>query len=314
MRAILSRTGPLLVRLSFPVALLLLGTFFLGGRIGFWSDDYWHNLRNPATGELPEISFRGLTMDRGFFLRPLFYVVVPALTTLAWKTQWPAHLAVTLVHGLVVAWLWRLMRLLGVSARAGAAAALLFMVYPGHFEAVFWTAALPTTIATALMLRLMIVQVRYARRERPFDSGRGWWAVAAMPALVFEVCCLNEQPAMGVLAMPLVYWAACRRCEGSPEQSWVVELWRALSPAFLCGIAVLAYAAFVVFDPHKPAGSRGSAEQFVTLGQLPARVAYFGDVLWRRLVLKNFWGGALGMGWERRGWWGRSRSCGFGDG
>ena len=71
----------------------LLGTFFLGGRIGFWSDDYWHNLRNPTTGALPALTFHGLTMDRGFFLRPLFYLVVPAVTTLSWKAQWPAHVA-----------------------------------------------------------------------------------------------------------------------------------------------------------------------------------------------------------------------------
>jgi hypothetical protein len=294
----LAGIGEGLLRMSFPVALLLLGTFFLGGRIGFWSDDYWHNLRDPVTGRLPPMTFSGLTMNRGFFLRPLFYMIVPPVTTLAWKTQWPAHLLQTGVHGLVAALLWRLMRELGLSRRASAAAALMFMAYPGHFEAVFWTAALPTAIATALMLRLMTVYVRYARREGPFAGGGGWWAVAAMPALVFIVCCLNEQPAMGVLALPLVYRAAVAARGARAGSGRAEELRRALGPALVCGIAVLVYTALVLLDPHKPAGARGSAQQFVTPGELPERTAYFVNVLWRRIVLMNFWRGALGMGWE----------------
>ena len=42
-------------------------------------------------GALPALTFHGLTMDRGFFLRPLFYLIVPAVTTLSWKAQWPAR-------------------------------------------------------------------------------------------------------------------------------------------------------------------------------------------------------------------------------
>jgi hypothetical protein len=296
---------------AFPGALLLFATFFLGGRIGFWSDDYWHNLRGPG-GELPVLTFSGMTMDRGFFLRPLFYWAVPAVTTLSWKTQWPAHLLLTATHGLVVLLLWRLMRTLGLSARGAVAAALLFMVYPGSFEALFWTAALPTPVATALMLRLMTVYAQHARREKAFAGAgaRGWLSLAAMPALAFEVCCFNEQPAMGVLALPLVYWAA-RRSDPSPWPGSGAREWaRALAPAAGCGLAVLAYAALVVLEPNKPPGARGSAEQFVTLHELPARAAYFGNVLWRRLVLLNFGPGAWKLGWRiiaGEGWSGWAR-------
>jgi hypothetical protein len=302
--SLLARAWRLLRGAAFPGALLLFATFFLGGRIGFWSDDYWHNLRGPD-GRMPPLTFDGLTMNRGFFLRPLFYVVVPAVTTVAWKTQWPAHLLLTGSHGLVTLLLWKLLRAVGVSGRAAVAAALLFMVYPATFEALLWTAALPTSIATAMMLRLMIVYAAYARAEGAFSGTRGWVSLAVMPALALEVCCLNEQPAMGVLALPVVYWAA-RRAGGltaAREREWT----RALAPAAACGLAVAAYTALVVLDPNKPAGSRGSAEQFLTLHELPARAAYFGNVLWRRLVLWNFGPGACRLGWQTiagEGWTG----------
>src|SRR5204863_3588758 len=51
----------------FPLLLLGFAAFFLGGRIGWWSDDYWHCQLDPVTG-----AREGLTIRRGFFLRPLF--------------------------------------------------------------------------------------------------------------------------------------------------------------------------------------------------------------------------------------------------
>lgn len=288
---------------AFPPVLLLFATFFLGGRIGFWADDYWHNQRIPATGRLPALTYHNLTIDRGFFLRPLFYKIVPALTTLSWRLQWPAHLAMTLSHGLVVFLLWRLMRTLGLPRRASAAGALLFMVYPAQFETLFWVSALPTSLGTALMLGLMLLYAAFARRRGRLASGGGWWCVPAMPLVAFAICCLNEQPAMGVLALPLVYVAALagepargERPSGTlrPVNHWA----RAILPTVFCGLAVLLYVKLVISDPNKPAGSRGSAEQFVKLADLPERVRGFVDIMWRRMVLMNFWRGALGMGWN----------------
>src|SRR5262245_57552131 len=73
-------------RLAFPVALFLFAGLFFGGRLGWWSDDYWHNLRDPVTGRVGPVF-----MDRGFFLRPLFYRIVPAVTTLLWHDDRVAH-------------------------------------------------------------------------------------------------------------------------------------------------------------------------------------------------------------------------------
>ncbi|MEX2217212.1 MAG: hypothetical protein WD749_00505 [Phycisphaerales bacterium] len=286
---------------AFPLALLVFSTFFLLGRTGFWSDDYWHNLRNPVTGELPPLTWEGLTVNRGFFLRPLFYIVVPPITTLAWEAQggWPAHLAMTLAHGLVVLLLWRLMLALHLERRAAAAAALLYMVFPASFEALFWVSALPTTLATALMLAVFLGFARHARADGLFRPGRYLAFLAVLPAAAFAVCCLNEQPAMGVLCLPLVYWAALppRRAGEPREMSNTAHVLRAIIPTILCGLAVLLYAALVLApDPDKPAGFRGGPGQFVTLAGLPVRIATFFDVLWRRLVLKNFAPGALALG------------------
>ena len=56
---------------AFPVFLLLFATFFLGGQIGFWSDDYWHNQRDPVTQAMPNLWASG-----HLSLKPL--VIAPA--------------------------------------------------------------------------------------------------------------------------------------------------------------------------------------------------------------------------------------------
>jgi hypothetical protein len=278
---------------SFPVLLLLFATFFLLGRIGFWSDDYWHNLRDPVSGELAPLTVNGLTINRGFFIRPLFYKIVPPITTLAWRSQWPAHLLMTVAHGTVVLLLWRLMLILGARRPAAGAAALLFMVYPAHFEAVFWVSALPTTVASALMIVLMLLIVRSARAAAQHRTIALVAASVLAPAIAFTMCCLNEQPAMGVLALPLVYLAARRRGDRAS-----LTLLRAGVPTLVAGVAVLLYTHLLLHDPRKPPGTRGSTDQLVGLSDVPARVAYFADLVWQRLMLQDFAAGAFRLGWR----------------
>jgi hypothetical protein len=205
---------------------------------------------------------------------------------------------------------------LGARRRAAGGAALLFIVYPAHFEAVFWLAALPTMLASAAMLALLLLMTALARHEQPGrTTDRLWFAsLLTYPAAAFTICCLNEQPAMGVLALPLVYWCQrSRTCLASDRESPTPEtpadhasgssnlrcaLLRAGVPTLLAGLAVLLYAWLLLTDPNKPAGARGSAEHLVTLSQLPARTLYFLDVLWRRLALRNFAAGAFHLGWS----------------
>lgn len=271
----------------FPGLLFAYATLFFGGRLGWWSDDYWHNQRDAITGQ-PE----GWIIRRGFFLRPLFYRIVPPVTTWSWRSQWPAHVLEALQHAAVVVVLWRLMVSLGATRRAAAAAALLFMVYPAQFETIFWVSAIPTSLACLLMLTAMFVMVWFARERI------GWWAAGAVPVLVFALCCLNEQPAAGVAALPLVYWAAL---PGSERRGagWRMHLVRALAPAALGAAAAVAYALLVLLDPNKVAGTRGSVQSMITAKNAWPHLLTFTDVLWRRLVLKNFAQGSLLTGFEQ---------------
>lgn len=268
----------------FPLVLFGFATLFFGGRIGWWTDDYWHNQRDPVSGRV-----EAWAIHRGFFLRPLFYRIVPAVTTWSWRSQWPAHVLEVASFGAMVAAVWVLLMKLGAGRRAAAAATLLFMVYPGQFETIFWVAALPTSMACVLMLIAMMLTVGMAR-------GRvGWWGAPLMAGLVFALCCLNEQPAAGVAGLPLVYWAAAGR---GGRARWRDAL-RALVPAGLCIGAGAAYAWLVLSDPNKVVGSRGSVQSMVRPGEAWAHLLWFVDVLWRRLVLKNFALGAMATGWAQ---------------
>lgn len=266
---------PAWLRAGFPVALFLVAAFFFGGQLGWWSDDYWHNQRDPISDAVSN-----LTIRRGFFLRPLFYIVVPAITTLTWHHDWIAHTVQALSHATVVVLLWRLLLSLGLARRAAAAAAMLFMVFPPQFEALYWFSALPTSLASGLMLVLMSLTVAFAR-------GRGWWTLALMPPLALGLCSLNEQPAAGILALPLVAMAAAPGA----------KVRRGFIPPLVCGIAVVVYAGLVVIEA--PAGSRGSGQNLVRFGDLGARIDYFATVLWRRMYMRNFARGALSLGWEQ---------------
>lgn len=284
-------------RSLFPAALLLFAGLFFAGSLGWWCDDYWHCRRDPVTG----LPFEW-AMDRGFLLRPLFYVVVPALTTALWKADWAAHAIHLGWHGAVVLLLWRLMMMLGIGKRAAAAGALLFMMYPSQFEAVFWFSALPTAMSAAVMLVVMMLGVAFAR-------GRvGWWAVVVMGVQTFVACCLNEQAASVAAAMPVLAWAAGRGdAPRLPPERGALGGWlRALAPGAVCCLACAAYLVMLQLSMKgAPVGARGSAESFVSLDRVGARAVYFVDVLWRRLVMKNWGGGALKEGWEQASgaWW-----------
>jgi hypothetical protein len=277
--------------LLFPVALLLSASYFLGGT-GWWSDDYWHNLRDPVTGDLGPT----LIISREFFLRPLFYRIVPPLTTLLWNHDWAAHLLQVFSHGIVTLLLFLLLRTFAIGPRPAAAAAILFMLFPPHFEAVLWFSALPTSLATMLMLGLMFTTIAFARRAGPLACRGGWWIVPLMMAAAFAICCLNEQPAAGILALPLVYLAALatHRPRSLVAQTPVSHFARALVPTFLSGCMVILYAAIV--RATAVPGSRGSSAGLIAPGELAERLPAFSAEIVQRLTMQNFAGGAFSLG------------------
>lgn len=295
---------------AFPLLLLFFATFFLFGQIGFWSDDYYYNLRDPVTGEFPA----SLLMSRHMFLRPLFYRTVPPLITLAWDHSWLLHLLQVLLHGLFALLLFSFLRTLGAAKGPAVAAVLLFMVYPVHFEAVLWISAIPTLLASGAMIGLLFLTIWFARSAGPLRKLGGWWSVPVMMGWTYLVCCLNEQPTAAIAIMPLLYF--CALCgtrgradlhPGSPlfagaatgPTRWAAvihHLPRAITPAVLCAGVVAIYTRKVVSTA--PEFSRGSARSFVPLDQMWDRAIVFWESVWNRLVMNEFARGAFSLGWR----------------
>ena len=205
-QTILRRLGP-----AFPVMLWLVAFFFLRGDTGWWADDYYNNQRLPD-GSMPPLNLSwkwplwSLGVKREFFIRPLMYQAAPAVTTLTWHHPWMAHLLQAVCHAGVVGLMWRLMRAMGVSRAAATLAGMVFLVYPGHYEAVMWAAALPTLLSVAMMLGVMFLMIGFARGRR-----RGWWRLLLMVPMTFAACCLNEQPAAGVAVLPVLCWCTRKK-------------------------------------------------------------------------------------------------------
>jgi hypothetical protein len=291
---------------SFPLILLFFATTFQLGGTGFWADDYWLNQRSPITGERPPLLEDGrltqstLIINRGFFLRPLFYTVAPPLVTLTWHADWLAHGVLVLAHGAVVLLLYRLMLRLGLARPPAAAASLLFMVYPMQYETLYWAAALPITLSALLMLVIFNLHAGLAFDRR---RGRRLAILALLPFLGFAVCSLNEQPASGILAMPLLYVVALRRAGGAggaakPRVAGDA-MW--LLPALLAGSGVITYLFLMKvglppFIRPVPPGVRGAADSLVRPADLPRRTAELAESVWHTLWRSQFARGALIQG------------------
>jgi hypothetical protein len=299
---LLDRSGLRVLAAAFPVILLVFATTFQLGGTGFWADDYWLNQRDILTGQLPPLLEEGrlthstLIINRGFFLRPLFYTIAPPLVTLTWEADWLAHGVLILSHSAVVLLLYRLMLRLGLARQPAAAASLLFMVYPMQYEVLYWAAAAPITLSALLMLVIFHMHAGLAARSlRGEGLGRAWptWAMLLLlPLLGFAACSLNEQPAAGVVAMPLLYLSARRAASaagdtGRPRLSRD-PFW--LFPAALAASGIVAYLLLMKFGLPPlirpvPEGVRGAADSLVRPGELPRRIEQVArsvrDTMWR---------------------------------
>ena len=217
----------------FPIALLAFSTFYFFGAIGHFNDDYFYLQRDLQTGEI-----RSLILDRPFHVwRPLFQVVVPALHTLLWDHVWAFHLLNTLLHGLNCWLLFRLCIRLGVSHRIAACASLLFMVYPAHFEAVFWLCCVPTLLGTALLLACFHAQLSWL--ERPAGETRGMTRLYPLGLAVaaFSIAALNEQPAGPLAILPLLFLLR----PPSAGCSIQTHARRSIVPPLCAGVALIIY-------------------------------------------------------------------------
>jgi hypothetical protein len=225
----------------FPVLLWLACTFFFAGDLGQWNDDYAYDLRDWATLEAP--AWYG-ARQTPYFWRPLYHVTVPPLQTALAEHNWINHAINAAAHGVVALLVWFLARALGLPWRGAAGAGLLFLAYPGAWEAPLWPSALPTVASAGVALAVAILFLAFVR-ERV-----GWWVLAPLALLAFVIPCFNEQAATVAAALPVLAWSA-----GAP-----VFGRRSVAGTAVCLLAVAAYVALYVWTA--PPGLRGSSGSF----------------------------------------------------
>ena len=272
---------------AFPFLLWFLATFYFLGDLGWWNDDYFFCMADPATGQHASL----ILTARDPYLpatghlnpwRPLHFIFTPSLVTLTWNAPWIAHLFGAAVHGLCSTLLFRLMRSLGASFHAAAACALLFMVHPLHYEVTLWPSAFATGLSNALFLFTTLIVVRSARTLR---STHMW----ALPVLTAVMVCLNEQAAVCIGALPLAYLAAC-----PADEPWPRRLLRAMVPSALGTAIVVAYVLNVRYNGQ--AGLGTNPDSYVPLAALPARLVEMFRGMSSLLMLENFAAGATLQG------------------
>src|ERR1043165_1846707 len=183
----------------FPLVLWAFATLFLGGALGEWTDDYAYDRRDYVTGE-STLPFGGY--PKPYFFRPLYYLLVPELQTALGGHDWVLHALSASIHGVNGVLLWSLLKAAGCARRFAAAGALAFLAYPAPWEVIFWPSAIPTGLATALVLCTCILFLAFVRARV------GWWSLLLFGAMAFAITCLNEQPATGLAALPLLAQAA----------------------------------------------------------------------------------------------------------
>lgn len=273
--------------LLLPVLIWAAGSLFLGGDLGKSSDDYFLNLRDPATNVVPPGV--GLYEHFPYFWRPLHIAMTFFGGTYFWEHDRALHIFVAAMHALACLGLWLLLRRTLRSNIAPIAATLLFMTQPINHEVVFWFSTACTSIGAAIFFVVALLTVRFARMQRG-----GWSLLLPIAVATFLIPCFYEQSAAGVAALPALVLAVCPR-----SQTWLSRAVRACGVTVAAGIMCLLYIA--IFRATAPADARGGAGTTVSLERLPVRAAEVGravaDRLWGQYA-EHTWKGSLRQGWD----------------
>lgn len=267
------------VVLAFIVALAM-STFFVGDT-GVYNDDYFLNQRDPATGKI-----ESLIMNRPWHLwRPVTRVVLPGLVTTLWHTPWVLHLISAGLHAAVVGLAYGLLRRVRVSAGIAACGAMLFMLYPAHFEAVLWIAIICTLLSTVLVLGIWHLYAWWLERGHEAPVGTRLWALAAMGGSAWVAAAMNEQPPGVLAALPMLVMIL----GGAKGASFAERARRTLLPVAVVGLALVIY--LIGFFKHKMNLAPVDVPESATLhlAQLAAKIPM-------ELALVNFGRGALTEG------------------
>ncbi|TVQ62008.1 MAG: hypothetical protein EA378_05955 [Phycisphaerales bacterium] len=237
---------------SLPAAFWLLGTALLTFHLGLWTDDYDLAGIDPVTGRIERLTW----LADSPYWRPLHLIFTMALETLSFHRPWLGHAMVNLLHG-VCAWLvFALARALGLGRRGAAAAAVLFLTYPLHAQAIHWIAAFGTLASTATALGACVLAVRLVRDAlRPLT-------LVGFVVLSWATPCWNEQATGAFLALPLlaIVFGAQRRgaVRGVLIRAGVV------SAAAWIGAALY----LAMYVTHAPPEWRGSRAQAVGVSEV----------------------------------------------
>ena len=246
-------SGLALCAAALPATLWLLSTCFLGGNLGKWTDDYSVVKLDPTTGEIHY-------WDRWPVRRPLGNSFVLMKAGLLWNHDRANHLVSVVFHGAVALLYWLMLRQFSTTALAPAICALLFMLFPMHYEIIFWPSAMHAGMSVAAFFVLAMVYHRFA------NGCAGRSAPLLMAVLSLLIFALWEQPAAGLIALPLLYPAAHRA-----RRSGRADAIRALAPVAAC--IALALVVGVLQRYGSPHGMRGGSGSFVAPADLGERCA-----------------------------------------
>jgi len=270
----------------FPAVVFALAMLFHGADLGKYLDDWMLCRRDFQTLEVQRLT----DLNHPGFYRPLSRIVSPIVQTVLWEYDRLIHLLLIAAHAANALLVWRLLVAVGCERRTAIAGAMFFALYPVPHEAMFWSSIIATNLATAGFTLMALVQVWIARRaSKPWD----WWAVPLMAALAFATCCLNEQPAMGILALPALSLAVSSQTRGASR----VRRWTtAIVPGFVSGLAVLLYLWLLVSTA--PAGERASAGQWTPREELAGKALRLVHRVVDQAIMSDFVPAALSMGWR----------------
>ncbi|MCX5691461.1 MAG: hypothetical protein NTV94_17000 [Planctomycetota bacterium] len=242
----------------FPVLLLFVAFFCLGGDLGRYYDDYVFAGRNP---DLNAVDWTGNPWRHApFFWRPLLFPFLYYLLAIFWHSMWVVHVLNVLAHAAVVGALYAFLRQCTATRQAAAAAALLFAVFPLHLDIVFWSTAITCSIPAALTLVMLNLFVRYIKGTT--NKHLGW-----LIALAFIIPCWYEQPITLLPMLPFLVLAF-----KPATTSFAAAARRGLMAIIPMGLMVCAYLTLMVITT--PAGRRGGASSFVHADELPGRIAF----------------------------------------
>ncbi len=198
-------------RWLFPLILGVFATFFFGGALGKYNDDWGYGLRDPVTDTVqhliapPKWYFNKPWAGRangGEFWRPLYVPTAHLLATAFWHHDSLNHSVSALVHACLVLALIRVMARAGIGHGARTTAGLLLLVSPVLHQTLFWSAAIGTSLAA---LATLVWILSY---QRTLDRGLRWWSVPWFAMMAFAIPAYNEQPAVCLALCPLIGWAS----------------------------------------------------------------------------------------------------------